>query len=291
MAKKSIAPEDLWSCGACEEPNTYDDLVACDLCDTWYHKKCASLKNLPDDKESWVCMNCYKKKITKMEQEVDHIKKTEDLIKKLQGELAQMKLNSASNVKPEVIENKQQEDFQRNMFLWNQKQILMELPHFDGNPKDWSKFKNAFDVTTTQAEYSNLDNLSRLEKALKGTAAKSVQPLMISANNVPHIMRKLEEQFGQASMICRELRGDLERIKKLGNKTINEIADKLDCFIINMNTLNRADLLTDPRLLEELIWKLPYNLQVNWVEYTQKYVTQHQRQPALTELKDRKSVV
>ena len=219
-----------------------------------------------------------------MEQEVDHIKKTEDLIKKLQGELAQMKLNSASNVKPEVIENKQQEDFQRNMFLWNQKQILMELPHFDGNPKDWSKFKNAFDVTTTQAEYSNLDNLSRLEKALKGTAAKSVQPLMISANNVPHIMRKLEEQFGQASMICRELRGDLERIKKLGNKTINEIADKLDCFIINMNTLNRADLLTDPRLLEELIWKLPYNLQVNWVEYTQKYVTQHQRQPALTEL-------
>uniref|UniRef100_A0A182I4B1 Uncharacterized protein n=1 Tax=Anopheles arabiensis TaxID=7173 RepID=A0A182I4B1_ANOAR len=50
---------------------------------------------------------------------------------------------------------------------------LRELPFFDGRAKDWPKFKKAFDETSKEAGFSNLENMNRLQKYLKGDAERS----------------------------------------------------------------------------------------------------------------------
>jgi len=86
-----------------------------------------------------------------------------------------------------------------NKFL--ARQGSKDLPGFCGKPEEWSIFKAEFDRTTADGEYKNSDNITRLRKALRGDAAKYVQSLLVTADSVPVIMRKLEVRYGQPELI------------------------------------------------------------------------------------------
>lgn len=49
----------------------------------------------------------------------------------------------------------------RNLALLLKRQSLMELPYFDGNILTWARFKNTFEVTTTEGGFSDFENLNR----------------------------------------------------------------------------------------------------------------------------------
>ena len=41
----------------CLMPETWDDMIECDLCDKWLHMKCENLDTLPFEQE-WLCKDC-----------------------------------------------------------------------------------------------------------------------------------------------------------------------------------------------------------------------------------------
>ena len=42
----------------CLMPETYDDMIACDVCERWFHLKCVGMPQSPPEEESWICKNC-----------------------------------------------------------------------------------------------------------------------------------------------------------------------------------------------------------------------------------------
>ena len=63
----------------------------------------------------------------------------------------------------------------------NQEQIAAwhalskELPTFSGRPEEWPLFLSVFDETTTACNFSDQENLSRLQRCLKGKALEAVR--------------------------------------------------------------------------------------------------------------------
>ena len=57
--------------------------------------------------------------------------------------------------------------------------MLNQLPPFDGKAGDWPKFKRAFDESTEEAKFTNVENMNRLQHTLKGEAEKHVRRYII----------------------------------------------------------------------------------------------------------------
>ena len=148
------------------------------------------------------------------------------------------------------------------------KRQLQTLPTFSGIAREWSAYKRRFQETTESGEYTDSENLTRLQQSLSGAAAKSVQALILDSSNVNIILERLERQFGQFKRIYRELREDVERIRSNGPNTIIEIADSLENLVSHLNAMKQPDYLRDPRLIEEIVTKLPYEQQIKWLEVT-----------------------
>ena len=55
----------LYCCGL---PETYDDMISCTRCGTWFHYRCKGIESLDDvNIMSWVCSDeCKNKRIRKM---------------------------------------------------------------------------------------------------------------------------------------------------------------------------------------------------------------------------------
>ena len=43
----------------CRRPDSYDDMILCNICDSWYHFKCVRLRKAP--LADWFCFNCRSK--------------------------------------------------------------------------------------------------------------------------------------------------------------------------------------------------------------------------------------
>lgn len=66
-----------------------------------------------------------------------------------------------------------------------------ELPPFGGECSEWPAFIAAYEQTTTACGFSPVENLYRLQKALRGRAKASVQALLTTPNNVKEFMGKM----------------------------------------------------------------------------------------------------
>lgn len=141
---------------------------------------------------------------------------------------------------------------------------LNELPYFDGNPKDWPAFDKAFRETTEKGGFTNLQNMNRLQKCLKGNALKSVRALFLNPDNVNIIIARLKIQFGRPEQIYQELLRDVQ--KKANPNRIPEMSDALDNLVVNILTMNEPTYLYDHRLINELVCKLPEDKQIQWIK-------------------------
>ncbi|KAL7723719.1 hypothetical protein ACLKA6_018737 [Drosophila palustris] len=71
---------------------------------------------------------------------------------------------------------------------------LQDLPEFSGLPEQWPMFIIAFKETTNAYKYTNLENLTRLQKALTGAAKNLVAALLIyPSNNSSPVMEPIRE--------------------------------------------------------------------------------------------------
>ncbi|ETN60411.1 hypothetical protein AND_007967 [Anopheles darlingi] len=143
---------------------------------------------------------------------------------------------------------------------------LMKLPTFEGRARDWPTFKRTFEETTRQGRYTLNENLHRLQQALKGNAEREVRSLMLDAANVPAIMERLEKGFGHPEFVYEELLKDVTRVRVPDSTRIPELANAVDNLVVNMKALGQDAYLNDPRLVKELVQKMPLANRTKWVE-------------------------
>ncbi|XP_055622287.1 uncharacterized protein LOC129765875 [Toxorhynchites rutilus septentrionalis] len=266
------------NCRLCSEPDHKQDMVECDDCDRWFHIGCVNLTVAPTAEEKWICPKCVQIQQRLASLEISARKKDEQIKQQLDAMdklMATMKGQCSTSSSGQVTNQPTDRSFTQTVSMssdWTiylKRLSLTTLPRFSGASKDWPKFKKTFHDTTAEGGFSNLENLNRLEQVLKGDAYKTVQQLMINSENVPKIIEKLEECFGRKDLVYKELLNDLRRIKKDSRTVVPDISDALDNMVVNMEALGQKEYLRDHRLIEEIIEKLPYTIQVKWVEVIQ----------------------
>lgn len=135
----------------------------------------------------------------------------------------------------------------------------MELAHFDGNYKVWPRVRQTFIETTKQANFSDLENLNRQQKSLKGDALRAVNSLLLDYSNV-NVIGKCENQFGSVELIYSGLLQDVLTIKNSKfdfPKTMADFISAVGNLVTNMKCLNHEEYSNDPRLVRDLAKKLP----------------------------------
>lgn len=252
------------ACRLCTEPNEKDNMVCCDECDRWFHLSCVQLKKLPMKEERFLCAKCGHQERERVS--LLDIKRKFDLSNQL---------NESLKLQQDATNRRADESM-----LSTRRQALMKLPKFSGEARDWPKFNSIFNDTTAEGQFTNLENLSRLEEALYGDAAKSVSNLMIGAANVPRIMKRLEDMYGRPETIYQQLLHELMRTLNYNKVYLVDISKALDDLVATMETLNKPEFLRDYRLISDIVTKLPLNLQIAWTEALQR----NSSQPSLTDL-------
>ncbi|XP_067644996.1 uncharacterized protein [Eurosta solidaginis] len=147
---------------------------------------------------------------------------------------------------------------------------LYPLPEFDGNPEDWPLFYSSFADTTREFNYSDRQNLMRLQKALKGDAKRAVTSLLIFPENVPNILEELRFNFGRPELL---IRAQLRKVQSFPNITEDRMEQVLDLSnqVRNITAFFKSarceQHLVNPTLLEHLISKLPASKQFEWSKH------------------------
>jgi len=142
-----------------------------------------------------------------------------------------------------------------------------DLPIFSGKPEEWPTFQQQFRRSTQLCNFTADENLSRLQKSLKGIAKETVAAMMYSPNNLEIVMKTLERRFGRPDHIIEILiekakatsspkESDLESLISFSNAVMN--------LTMTMESLNCPHHLHNPQLLKELMMKLPSNLRLKW---------------------------
>ncbi|XP_055919464.1 uncharacterized protein LOC129951349 [Eupeodes corollae] len=144
---------------------------------------------------------------------------------------------------------------------------------FSGRPEEWPLFISWFNNTTTSCEFTNTDNLRRLQNCLKGEALDAVRNRLLIPDQVPGVLKTLQIHFGQPEVIIDNL---VERIRKeppprqdkLQTIIKFSLAVQNICGVMEATGLHGH--LENPSLLRELTNKLPPPIRLEWGSYRKK---------------------
>lgn len=70
--------------------------------------------------------------------------------------------------------------------------IPKELPNFSGDPEEWPMFISTFEHSTSIAGFSNVENMLRLQRCLKGKARELVKDMLLLPTMVPDVLNTLK---------------------------------------------------------------------------------------------------
>ncbi|KXJ69602.1 hypothetical protein RP20_CCG026464 [Aedes albopictus] len=148
-----------------------------------------------------------------------------------------------------------------------------DLPIFAGDPEDWPIFYSSFQNSTEVCGYSDAENLSRLQRCLRGTALESVRSRLLLPSSVDSVIATLRMLFGRPEILINAL---LKRVRsspapKADNlKSIVDYGLAVQNLIDHMIVSQQQDHLNNPLLLNELVEKLPTNFKLQWSSFKQE---------------------
>ena len=71
-------------------------------------------------------------------------------------------------------------DKDNTMLIENINYVSRNLLKFDGDPRDWGRFKDVFEISSKRSRFSEKENFLRFFERLKGESLESVRTLFIS---------------------------------------------------------------------------------------------------------------
>lgn len=160
-----------------------------------------------------------------------------------------------------------------------------ELPPFSGNPEEWPTFISTLEWSTAACNFTNAENLIRLQKSLKGEALQSVQQMLIHPANVPGVVEVLRLLYGQPEKIINSIKYKIKSspvVDENNLKTLTTFAIKVRSLISTITASNLYDEINNSSLLFDLIQKLPPSYQMQWANYKMQLMNQN-KNPNLSE--------
>ncbi len=148
--------------------------------------------------------------------------------------------------------------------------VTKDLPHFYGDAEDWPIFISAYNNTTKICGYRDEENLSRLQKCLKGDARTAVSNFLTFPQGVPRVIETLRMLFGNEEQIFIAL---LSKIRKQQAPKPDDLMSLVHYSISVQNlcgtleTAGMANIMRNILLVQELVDKLPPQIKLNWGIY------------------------
>ena len=147
------------------------------------------------------------------------------------------------------------------------------LPKFRGDIRTWTRFSIAFQQSTSMYGYTHYENHVRLLEALEPPAIRTVEGLLIHPNNVPLVMKQLEELYGRPEVLAKEI---IEGVMQMPKVHPHREGTELTAFSLEVNNLvghltatSAASRLQDQTLLDKLVSKLPDARREKWFWFLQ----------------------
>lgn len=144
-----------------------------------------------------------------------------------------------------------------------------DLPPFSGRPEEWPSFIATFKRTTTACGFTDAENVERIRKCLRGSAAKSVECLLVSPQSLPKVLQILEEKYGQPEVVVHAMVTKTKAVppvKEDKPQTMIEFGTAVVNLVAAIKNLGEDGHLKNPVLLRELVEKLPPNVRISWEE-------------------------
>lgn len=137
-----------------------------------------------------------------------------------------------------------------------------ELPSFAGDPIEWLRFKQSFEMTTNLGKYSKEENIARLHQALKGEAREAVDALILTNSDATNIMKLLELRFGNPENVVKKVILDIKKLPKIqsGKVDLVTFATKVRNAVAAIQAVNHIGQLHNPELINEIVTKMPSTL-------------------------------
>ncbi|XP_058817217.1 uncharacterized protein LOC131680521 [Topomyia yanbarensis] len=149
-----------------------------------------------------------------------------------------------------------------------------DLPEFTGDPEEWPMFLSSYNNTTNACGYNNAENLSRLQRCLKGSALKSVRYYLMSPESVPDVIRTLETLYGRPEMIINKLIKNVRETpppKSEKLETLIEFGMAIRNLTQHLIVAGQQSHLANPILLQEIVDKLPAGVKLQWAQHLQHH--------------------
>ncbi|XP_055633605.1 uncharacterized protein LOC129773952 [Toxorhynchites rutilus septentrionalis] len=145
-----------------------------------------------------------------------------------------------------------------------------DLPEFTGDPEEWPIFFSSFSNSTAACGFSNVENLARLQRCLKGSALKSVRYYLLSPDSVPEVINTLRTLYGRPEIIINKLIQTVRETPAPKSERLDSLID----FGMSVRNLTQHLIaagqqahLVNPALLQELVEKLPANVKLQWAQH------------------------
>lgn len=116
---------------------------------------------------------------------------------------------------------------------------LHDLPTFDGSIEQWPKFHQTYIMTTATYKYTKLENLVRLEKALRGKAKESVEAMLIHPDSVDDAINRLKFLFGDTDSLIKSQISKIREMRSIPDYNLDQMInfstkiENLKTFIIS----------------------------------------------------------
>src|SRR5277367_3817351 len=153
------------------------------------------------------------------------------------------------------------------------RQNIKELPEFDGNPEKWLLFIDQVNRSTIVGEFGNADNLTRIQKALKGPALAAVESMLLSPENVPEILRILERQFGRPELIMQTLTKKVQKLNRVSEENLGRVYELNNCvqsLVTAIRALGVPAYMINPQMMADICDKMSPQMQIDWGRYVSK---------------------
>jgi hypothetical protein len=165
--------------------------------------------------------------------------------------------------------------------------IKHDLPTFDGKFDEWPIFYSQYEMTTGACKITDVDNIQRLQKALKGEARHVVKYTLTSPNNVQRVMEILKRRYGRPKFILDAIIQQVESLPSLRGKDMTGLLRFMDAVRNLTATAIAFDCqpyLCNPKLLGSLLKKLPEFRLMSWAHHLRQLRTEF---PSLMDFSER----
>ncbi|XP_062713168.1 uncharacterized protein LOC134290142 [Aedes albopictus] len=151
---------------------------------------------------------------------------------------------------------------------------ICEAPHFHwparGVALEWPLFISSFNNGNAACNWTDLENLGRLQESIRGPALEAVRSRLLLPESVPRVIDTLRLLYGRPEQL-------LHSLMQKARKADSPRADRLGTFIHygmvvqqlcdHLTASGLVDHLVNPMLITELVEKLPPNTKMEWVRY------------------------